>query len=107
MSGKLKVLIMGSQLLNPNLEAAIWARLFQAQPGGLSSEAAEYLLSIGFEEGDRRRMQQLAEGSESGTLTEDEQAELDSYLHVGNLLAVMQSRARVVLRRKPRNEPLP
>ena len=98
---------MGSQLLNPNLEAAIWARLMQAQRGDLSPEAAEYLLSIGFEVGDRRRMQQLADRSESGALTLDEQAEFDSYLHVGNLLAVMQSKARVVLRRKLRNEPLP
>jgi hypothetical protein len=93
---------MGSHLLNPNREAAIWARLMQAQQGDLSPEAAEYLLSIGLEEGDRRRMLQLADGSGSGTLTVDEQAEFDSYLHVGNLLAVMQSRARAVLRRKPR-----
>jgi len=97
---------MGSQLLHPNLEAAIWARLMQAQRGGLSPEAAEYLLSIGFDDGDRRRMQQLADRSESGTLTVNEQAEFDSYLHVGNLLAVMQSRARVVLRRKARKQPL-
>ena len=98
---------MDSQLLNPNLEAAIWARLMLAHRGDLSPEAAEYLLSIGFEESDRRRMLQLADGSESGTLTENEQEEFDSYLHVGNLLAVMQSRAKVVLRRKPRNQPLP
>jgi hypothetical protein len=98
---------MGSQILNPNLEAAIWARLMQAQRAELSAEAAEYLLSIGFEEGDRRRMEQLADRSESGTLSVDERAEFDSYLHVGNLLGVMQSRARVVLRRKPRNEPRP
>ena len=98
---------MGSQLLNPNLEAQLWARLMQAQRADLCPEAAEYLLSIGFEEADRRRMQQLADRSESGTLTVDERAELDSYLHVGNLLAFMQSRARVVLRRKPRNKPHP
>jgi hypothetical protein len=60
-SGKPKRAIMDSQLLNPNFEAAIWARLMQAQRGDLSPEAAEYLLSIGFEEGDRCRMQQLAD----------------------------------------------
>lgn len=39
--------------------------------------------------------------SEAGALTPEELAEFDSYLHVGNLLAVMQSKARVVLGRKP------
>ena len=42
-----------------------------------------------------------AERSEAGTLTDDEQTEFDSYLHVGNLLAVLQSKARVALRRDP------
>jgi hypothetical protein len=42
-------------------------------------------------------MQDLADKSQAGTLTEDEERELDSYLHIGNLLAVMQSKARLVL----------
>jgi hypothetical protein len=56
---------MSSQLLNPNREAAIWARLMQSQRDELSPEVAEYLLSIGFGEGDREPMQQLAERSAS------------------------------------------
>jgi hypothetical protein len=67
----------------------------------LSSEAAEFLLSIDFEEGDRKRMLLLAEQSEAGSLTAEEQSEFDSYLHIGNLLAVMQSKARLALKRKP------
>jgi hypothetical protein len=70
----------------------------------LSPEAAEYLLAIAFGESDRERMQALADRSEAGTLTEEERTEFDSYLHVGNLLTVMQSSARVALRRK-QNEP--
>ncbi len=93
---------MSSQLLSPNREAAIWARLMQAQRGDLSSEAAEFLLSIDFEDADRQRMLKLAEKSEAGILTAEEQAEFDSYLHIGNLLAVMQSKARLALKRKPR-----
>ena len=96
---------MGSQLLSPNREAHIWARLMQAQREDPSQEVARYLLSIGFGQRDRDRMQQLADGSESGNLTDEERAEFDSYLHIGNLLAVMQSRARVALRRNPPNEP--
>jgi len=94
---------MSSQLLTPNREAAIWARLMRAQKDELSSAAAEFLLSIDFEESDRQRMLELAERSEGGILTAEEQREFDSYLHVGNLLAVMQSKARRALKRKPRD----
>ena len=96
---------MSSQVLSPNSEAAIWARLMQAQKDEPSSEAAEFLLSIDFGEGDRKRMRRLVERSEAGTLTAEEQAEFDGYLHIGNLLAVMQSKARLALKRKPDNRP--
>ena len=92
---------MGSQLLSPNSEAAIWARLMQAQNDELSPEAAEFLLALDFGESDRERMLQLADRSEAGTLTAEEQIEFDGYLHVGNLLAVMQSKARLALKTKP------
>jgi hypothetical protein len=91
---------MGSQLLTTR-EAAIWARLIQAQRGEIAPQVAEYFLSLAFGESDRHRMKQLAERSEGGTLTPEEQTEFDSYLHVGNLLAVMQSRAKMALRHKP------
>ena len=92
---------MGSQLQTPSREAAIWSRLMQAQKDDITPQVAEYLLSIAFAESDRYRMEELAVRSEAGTLTTEEQTEFDSYLHVGNLLAVMQSRARVALHRKP------
>ena len=92
---------MSSQLLSPNREAAIWARLIRAQKDELSSGAAEFLLSIGFEDRDRQRMLELAERSEAGTLNAEEQAEFDSYLHIGNFLAVMQSKARLALKKPP------
>lgn len=76
-----------------------------ARKGELSSEAAEFLLSIDFEEADRERMLHLAERSEAGTLTPDEQAEFDGYQHVGNLLAVMQSKARLTLAGKRAGQP--
>jgi len=77
----------------------------RAQKDELSSEIAEFLLSIGFGESDRERMLQLADRSEAGTLTAEEQGEFDSYLHIGNLLAVMQSKARIALEMKRRNQP--
>lgn len=81
----------------------MWARLMKAQKTQLSTEVVEYLLSVELAESDRRRIEQLAENSEAGTLAEEERGEFEAYLHVGNLLAVMQSRARIALGRKPRN----
>jgi hypothetical protein len=72
----------------------------QAQTDELSPEAAEFLLPIKLGEVDRRRMPRLAERSDAGTLKPEEQAEFDGYLHIGNLLAVMQSNARLALKRK-------
>jgi len=94
---------MSSQLLSSNSEAAIWARLMQAQKDELSPEAADFLLAMDFGETDRQRMLQLAERSEAGTLTAEEQIEFDGYLHVGNLLAIMQSKARLALKIKPQD----
>jgi len=91
---------MNSGLPNPNREADIWARLMRAQKDELSTEAAEFLLSVNFEEGDRDRMLELADRSEAGTLTAEEGAEFDSYLHVGNFLAIMQSKARLALSKR-------
>ena len=91
---------MDAQILSANREPGIWARLMQNPGGELLPEAAEYLLSIRFADSDVDRMRQLAERSETGELTDEERAEFDSYLHVGNLLAVIQSKARLALRRR-------
>ena len=86
---------------NVSFEPVIWARLLEGRKDDIPPDAAKYLLSIEFGESDRVRMQELADRSEAGLLTEQEQAEFDSYLHIGNLLAVMQSKARIALRRIP------
>src|SRR5579864_2547829 len=52
---------------------------------------------IHFEEGDKQRMLRIAEQSEVRSLTHEERAEFDSYLHIGNFLAIMQSMARLAL----------
>jgi hypothetical protein len=88
---------LSSQLITPRGEAAIWARLIESQPKELTPEAARYLLALQFNENDQARVQELADRSQAGTLSEDEAREFDSYLHIGNLLAVMQSKARLAL----------
>jgi hypothetical protein len=96
---------MSSETHSSSSEAAIWARLMQGQRNELSFEDAEFPLSIDFGDTDRQIMLHLAERSEAGTLTVEGRAEFDGYLHIGNLLAVMQSKARLALKRKPHDRP--
>jgi len=91
--------------VNVSFEPVIWARLLEGRKDDISPEAARYLLSIEFGESDRARMEELAERSEAGVLTQQEEAEFDGYLHIGNLLAVMQSKARIALRQAPVEAP--
>lgn len=88
---------MSSQLITPNTESAILARLIQSRED-ITHEVAQFLLSIDFESDDLKRMDALSEQARKGSLTPEEEAELDSYLHVGSLLSIMQSRARRVLK---------
>jgi uncharacterized protein YnzC (UPF0291/DUF896 family) len=47
---------------------------------------------------DEARVNELSAKAREGSLTEAETQELDSYLHIGSLLAVMQSKARRLLK---------
>ena len=85
---------MNSQLIGQNTEAGILARLIQTRHDDLSRDAANYLLSLRFDDKDMRRMNELSELARNGALAPADEAELDSYIHVSNLLAVMQSKAR-------------
>lgn len=86
-------------------EAAIVLRLLDPSQGpsseDLSPEVARYLLHIDFRETDRQRMRDLVEKHRLGTLTKEEDSELNSYIHVGNLLAILKSKARRSLREPP------
>jgi hypothetical protein len=90
---------MSSHITSQNTEAAILARLIQTEQQELPRGAAEYLLSIRFGDRDTARMNELSELARQGKLTSEDQAELDSYIHVGNLLAVIQSKGRRALQR--------
>ena len=92
---------MSSQVITPNTEAAILARIIQSDNRDLTPDAARYLLSMQLPPGDKDRVNELSAKAREGSLTEGETQELDSYLHIGSLLAVMQSKARQRLKHSP------
>ena len=90
---------MPAEIVMINTGPAILGRLIEPDNGDLSPEAARSLLALEFPKRDHRRMAELSEKASAGTLTRSERAELDEYLRVADLLALLQSRARRSLQR--------
>jgi hypothetical protein len=77
-----------------NASGDILRRLFEPDKADLSPEVARYLLGVEFSTADRERMDALAEKSQAGELSDEERDELDDYVRIGHLLAIVQSKAR-------------
>lgn len=92
---------MSSQAVVPNTEAAILARIIGADDYPLTPDAARYLLSMRLPASDEERVNELSAKAQTGSLTEAETQELDSYLHIGFLLGAMQAKARGLLNLEP------
>jgi hypothetical protein len=83
-------------------DGEIWRRLLDPENASLSPEAARFLVVLDFPPGDKGRMRELAAKARAGTLTAEEQQEVDSYGRVGSVLGILQSRARKALRQSSR-----
>ena len=79
-------------------EAAILDRVMRPNAGGWPRAAAEAILAVTFNSQDRERMSQLMEKAKAGNLSQAETEEMENYRHVGRLLELMKSRARLSLR---------
>lgn len=75
-------------------EAAIFSRVLEPEKPMLSADAARSMLALDFTRADRDRMNTLSAKARDGSLTAEEDEELDNFLRVGDLLAIMQSKAR-------------
>ncbi len=73
--------------------AAIFGRLWE----DLTPELARHVPRLGFSERDKARMHELAARNLEEALGPEELEELDNYIRVGDLLAIVQSRARKLL----------
>jgi hypothetical protein len=63
----------------------------------LTTDAARQLAELRADPELQRRMDDLAERCNDGTLTADERAEYDAYITAATLIAILQSKARAVL----------
>jgi hypothetical protein len=86
--------------LSPSKTAsAIWGRIVKPDRADLTPDAARAILKLDFDPEDHRRVDELSAKAQKGTLTPQERAELEEYIRVGYELAVLQSRARLSLKR--------
>jgi hypothetical protein len=77
---------------------AILRRVVEREHAELSEEAALAILRLDFDATDRRRMNQLAAKNRAGRLTPADEEELDSFIHVGQVLGILKSKARRALK---------
>src|SRR5580704_8661538 len=92
---------MSSQVVTPNTEAAILARIIQSDERELTPDVARYLLSMKLPSSDEERVQELSAKARSGSLTDSERRNSTVICTVGILLGVMQSKARRLLKSEP------
>jgi hypothetical protein len=81
-----------------NIESNMWERVVSPWDD-LSPEAADALLRLRFPQRDIDRMNELAALARDGQLTPAQSQELELYNRVGHMLAVVQSKARMALKK--------
>jgi hypothetical protein len=76
----------------------ILGRALRRERGDLPRETAKWLLEVDFDPGDRERIAALYEKAREGTLTEEENAELEGYGDVGRLPEMLRAKAKASLK---------
>src|SRR5258708_29259690 len=92
---------MKTAVLPATTEAAIWARVIHPN-GVLTPAVARAILQLEFCDDDQERMHEISQKAQESALTLEEQFEIDNFERVGNLLAILKSQSRNLLKRVPR-----
>jgi ribosomal protein S28E/S33 len=77
-----------------DLAATVFARSWASVAERLTPALARQVLRLGFSEDDQVRMHLLAERNAEGLITRTERSELDGFVRVGDMIAILQSAAR-------------
>jgi hypothetical protein len=87
----------------PYHEAAILKRLVGPDELALSAATAKGILTLAFSRADKECMHALAAKARAGTLTDDDQAQIEAYSRISSLLGILKSKARRALKRRASN----
>lgn len=80
-----------------SLESTALGRLLRPMSQSMSRELARELVSLKVEEDTQQRYDFLATGRREGTLTPDEEAELQDLVQVNSVLTMLKAEARLLL----------
>lgn len=89
---------MTADLAAENTEIAILGRVVELEKGNLSRPAAQSWLKLRLSEADEAKLNELSSRAKREDLSLEEQALLENYLHVGRLIDLMRSKARLSLK---------
>jgi hypothetical protein len=80
---------------------SILRRVVSPTSADLTQTAANAILGMGFSEADQDRLQELATKNTEDALSDEERREYEGYVIIGELLALMQAKARQSLKNHP------
>ena len=86
-------------LIPPEPYPSILAKVFANGSSKMTQATARQVLKLGFTEADQSRLDDLADRNQDGTLSPVEKAELLEFARVANLIAMLQSEARMAMMR--------
>jgi hypothetical protein len=87
----------------PKTEAEIWMSILHPDQE-MTTRVARVIVDLSLPQNETARMHELSAKARAGTLTPDEDAEMDTFERVGSILSTLKSKARQVLKRSsPRN----
>ena len=92
---------MKTASLEPKTEAEVWMRILHPDEE-LSPRVARAILELSFPENEVSRMHELSAKARAGTLTPEEDAQMNNFERVGSILSTLKSKARQVLKRSSR-----
>jgi hypothetical protein len=88
---------MAKVKFSPKPHADVLLRVFDLPGRGMTRALAESILALDFPEGDAARIEELNVRANEGELTDEEEAEMEAYTNINDLLAYSQSKARRAL----------
>ncbi len=79
-------------------EVEIWTEVINPDRHDMSAPEANAVLRWAFNEDAKSKMEELAERNGRGLLSESEREELEAYVNVGQVVAIIQAKARLSLK---------
>jgi hypothetical protein len=92
---------MKTTSLAPKTEAEVWLCILHPD-NEMSPQVARAILALSFPKEEMTRIHELSAKARAGTLTTDEDAEMDNFERAGSILSTLKSKARQVLKRSSR-----